>query len=756
VTSTRGLVIGAISEPEDLSDWEARSTAPGVLKAVKFRTEADLGEDWINTFPEGRNSPTGSGYQRPFTTPVIDSNVALPGSTTSMRLTHPSGGTAGACGRWDTHFGGALSNLSPLPGEANVVKVGEGEELWYQYRVLWDAATLELVPNSAINTGMKLSILGDGSNKPQIVHQGWYNSPLIISYDGNNPAVSLYELHGGIGAYPNGIRLQGGTAPYCNYPGTGADCFEMVADEWVTFTTQIQIGSILQGSPFNGRYWDQRVRIWAKRYGQPEVLIIDYDSTQVEEQNADIASDPVTGAIRQGRFQIFNNDSRYEYNAFWKLILLSYMTDKTALAHTPASAYYDEVIISTQEIAQPRDFPEWREGKTVGEVYTIANTESMGDPTFTTFSFGQQDELIDAYTGNVVDWVNSRWLIVNGGGHGQSCGGGFSNSVVEMDFWADEPVWVFIDEGSPYAKVSINRYYGDGRPAARHTYSKGVYIPAGVMPDGLERAGHVTGAAGYAQDFAANPCSNINDGTGHWAGGSGFELCRLDPADWFAHNTFDGSVHGWELQNNLRNAPQWNQFEPYSTPAQDRRTGDIYWIGTSSGYSRLFKWTAATDTWSAALVDQFTNPTFIGGSSSLMWVDTIRNRLVNLWHGGGSGGLDHLLFVDLNTYAVTRVNLPVQGGNWGGPSKVIVHDTDNDLYCFLRHEGSGNGNGQYAYRLYGMTPTGPSTGVITDLSGLLPQDLSGGLGFHLGFIPDLHCLVWLGDHTAPIRFMPTA
>jgi hypothetical protein len=901
MTITRGLVIGTVAEEEEEEadqDWLARSTAAGVLKAFKFTSAAELGEDWVISAGEG--SSTGHGYRNGA---AIDTATFIPGSTSSLRLRFLTNTIEGECGRWDTHFGGALSSGYQTSGgasnpEANAVFVGENGEVWVQFRVRWNAAMVEqVVPQ---NYGTKVGDLGDGSNNPSLVMQS-------ISFSTNS---NLQIYTGGAGATLEEVRdgnffRQNATAPYCSYTSgwSGGACWGLQADTWATMTMQVQIGAKRDAT-----HWDMHVNLWGKHYGEAPVQLLNYDG---------LSSPPTPG---YNDYWPGGMPCDFFPNGFWKFILFAFTTEKckglrptsdtvntsnftggwdeinatapdvglfaygangtaavleveledviansrpspknpayvsssyyhaktnagaidgsgaavtvtcqiyegtTLIAsdsaqsctgtmterrwisdcsavtnwnnvrmrftqsnsvsrgaaifygvlggvHDTADANYDELIISTQEIAQPLDYPAWRIGKTVGEVYEIDNTANMGDPTFATFSFQQQDELIDAYCGNVMDQTNSRWLIVSGGGHAQTCSNGYTNAVVEMDFLADEPVWEYIDEGTVLADITPNRYMLDGRPAARHTYNKGIYIAPGQMADGKERCGMVSGASGLAQDWDATlhlTCSWTDDGTGTWTLGAGFELFRMDPDDWFAHNEgqspplFNGSVHGWELQSDSRDAPQYNPNaggDPYGMPGQDPRTGDIYWVGSSSGYRRLFKWTALTDTWSGVLVDQLTTPDFVGSNASQTFVDTIRNRLVILFAGvtNGSGGADRLVFVDLDTshspsYAVTTLTLPAQGESWYGPARQIVHDTDNDLYCFIRHEGSPDGNNMYVYRLYGMSPT---TGAITDLSGALPQEMEQGLGMHIGFIPDLHCLVWMTDRTHSIRFMPT-
>jgi hypothetical protein len=761
-----GTTSGGEEEGEESSgdgadaDWLTRSTAPGVFRSFHFNDSSQLGPlvgvgawqtaDWFYQ--------SGSS-----TDPSISTEQKCSG-TGSLYFEIPTNSSASAGGNWQGHFG--------TVGDLRLV--GEGDEIFISYRCRWNAAMATI---TAQNEGTKFGGIevarresydgsgsfewdGSGENWAGITIQTYSASRIPIHYtlayrrDENpsvleGPAAILYDTYPTYPGTDLGLQNSFPSPGPCLYAGSlvagqeATECWLMPLDEWVTFKYHLQVLSRRPASPYNDEFWDISFKFYAARFGEDFVLLHEWSDTY-----------PGYGATYNGPVAQGSADTK-----FGKFRLMPYITGKdTADVHDTGKVWCDELIFSSQDIAAPRLYPAWRSGKTVGTVYELADTEYMGDPTFATFSSQQQDELIDAFNGNVTDWVNGRWLIVNAGGHAQTCSSGYTNAVVEMRFWDDAPVWAFIDEGTVLADITPNRYMLDGRPAARHTYSKGVYIPAGVMADGKERCGMVSGSAGLAQNWDGDlefTCSWTDDTTGTWVSGPGFELFRLDPDDWFAHNTFDGSVHGWELQSDPRDAPQFSALggnDAFGAPAQDPRTGDIYWVGSSSGNRRLFKWTASTDTWSSALVDSGVTTTFRGSNASPSFVDTIRNRLVILWFGStnGEGSTDKLVFVDLDTYAVTTLALPVQGTGWG--SVKIVHDTDNDRYCFIYREGAAGGSGYYVYRVRAMDP---EDGVVSDLSGDLPEEMETGLAHHMAFIPDLHCLVWMTQHTAPIRFMPT-
>lgn len=432
----------------------------------------------------------------------------------------------------------------------------------------------------------------------------------------------------------------------------------------------------------------------------------------------------------------------------------------------PAEQWYDEVIISSQRIRHP--YPAWRSGKEVGQVYTIPNTAFMGDPAKTTFSELVQDGAIRAYTGHALD-EKGRWFVVSGGGHAQNCVAGYFNGILKFNFWADAPGWEWVDQGSTLANTTINRFNLDGRAAGRHTYDKGVYIGHGKMPDGKERLGQCTAYATYAFEAASNPCGKPDDGTGHWPYGPDFQTFRLNQADWFAHTTFNGAVHGWDLRNSSRDCPAFNNASVASSGAsealigicQDPATHDIYAGGPGpTGTRSLYKWTAATDTWSGPLVTQATASAYRVGNGSPTLFDRNRNRIVSLWAAeqtdGVSDGPMRLVCTQASSpHTVTTISVTPGVITWPNVRSRMVHDLDNDRYLIILVQHNNTGDDPYA--LWAINPT---TGAMTQASATIPSGngmaLNNNGGLHLGFIPDLHCVVWQAGHEkSPIYFMPT-
>jgi hypothetical protein len=127
---------------------------------------------------------------------------------------------------------------------------------------------------------------------------------------------------------PYCLYSQGHTEPPTYFPPTG-NCFGYAADEWMTFQVHVIIGPRV-GDEFQA----SRVQLWIAREGR--------------------ASEP---AIDWGPYNL-SAGSAAENQRYGKIWLLPYNTDKDPSA-TYATTYtwYDELIVSTQPIADPMGVP---------------------------------------------------------------------------------------------------------------------------------------------------------------------------------------------------------------------------------------------------------------------------------------------------------------------------------------------------------------------------------------------------------------
>ena len=133
------------------------------------------------------------------------------------------------------------------------------------------------------------------------------------------------------GAYD--FKLQNGrAAPYCPYSQSGSsyfaptgNCFGYVANEWMTFQVRVKTGPRV-GNEFTNSY----VTLWGARAGQPSELLMNWGPYGLSAGSA---------AANQ------------RYGKVW---LLPYHTGKSSSqSHPTAYTWYDELIISRSQIADP-------------------------------------------------------------------------------------------------------------------------------------------------------------------------------------------------------------------------------------------------------------------------------------------------------------------------------------------------------------------------------------------------------------------
>jgi hypothetical protein len=729
-------------------DWIVRSTAAGVIRAFHFNDPSQLGSDYAKNPKADWFFGAGSA-----TRPTISREQYCSGGAALM-FEIPSNTDAAAAGNWQCHFGS--------PSAPHLF--GEDSEFFIQYRCRWNAAMAAI---SAKNQGTKFAGIEvgrpepgqpdrSGSNELGITTQTWQASMLPILYtflyttdgtDMKGPAAQYAVTHPPTGPASD-IDFQnqykgGGSCLYGArlVKGDKSGCWLMPTDTWVTFKYHVQILRRRMEAPYNGRWWDIRVKLFVAMPGEASKLILNW------------------GPGARGYGPNFCGLPA-ENQKFGKFRLMPYITSKDAsVAHATGKVWCDELIISTRDIGDPaiervatsagdgKAYPAWREGKTVGQLYAIPGTSNLGgfrlEPNNT--------DLVNGWIGYADDEANSRWYMVTAGGHAQACRQSWQNPVARFDFWSDTPRWTLIDPGSQYSDVRFDRYYRDGRPQARHTYDKGRYIGPGKMADGKERVVLVSGSAGWAQNWASlGSCGNTAD-AGPWAAGPGFDAFRLDRAGWFAHDTFNGAVHGWELPGHCPDVPAWNGSsagEMGVTIAQDPVTHDL-WVGGSGAINdrALYKWTALTNRWSGPLVRMSTTPNFRAALGAPCVFDRVRRRIVTVWVHDGAPRL--VCTSASSPYPTTTIALSGHDGMVVSSCNV-VHDLDSDRYLILTLSTPGP-DYNWPQQLWSIDPSNGQCARI----GSIPDGHVGNCN-RFSYLPELHCVVWLAGQHQAIQFMPTA
>ena len=311
----------AVAELVPSGDFDKRKSGPGVIRYFDFDSAAQLGGGYranVGTFAGTSSAPQ------------LDSSVKASG-TSSLLFTAPSQSAQGGAGLW---FGNFSTDLR--------TQFGESGEFFVQWRQRFNKEFVETIfvgKDGRPQGGIKQLIVGPGDtpsriwNSCEAIHlvvQTYYQNRFPIVYNSCTGSASHPAYSGMYEPMPDGDHLlQNGLV--CKRRGLGPDCFKWAADEWMTF----QLG-ITTGPRAGDEFSNSRVRFWGAREGQPSVLLVDWKPGI--SGYWPLAAGPVA-----------------EDQRFGKIWLLPYMTDKDpAQIHPLGKTWYDEVIISTQRIPDPR------------------------------------------------------------------------------------------------------------------------------------------------------------------------------------------------------------------------------------------------------------------------------------------------------------------------------------------------------------------------------------------------------------------
>ena len=221
------------------------------------------------------------------------------------------------------------------------MQFGENAEFYIQWRQRFSPEYIST--HFTGGQGWKQIIVGTGDQRStthrscsalEIVVQNVYQRRFPTIYNSCTGSASHGPYDGfqeKYGSYD--FKLQNGrAAPFCLYsqnstsyfPPVG-NCFGYTPNEWITFQVRIKTGPRV-GDEFTNSF----VTLWAAREGQPSELVIDWGPYNLSAGNA---------ADKQ---------------KFGKVWLLPYHTGKSsAQVHPTAYTWYDELIISRDQIANP-------------------------------------------------------------------------------------------------------------------------------------------------------------------------------------------------------------------------------------------------------------------------------------------------------------------------------------------------------------------------------------------------------------------
>jgi hypothetical protein len=356
----------AFADAADL-DFAARCAGPGVVRCVDFDSNA-----WVpdhNPCPSALNAvqcttkPShDDGYNFGVSPnwdnlkiPVIDTGVKASGAG-SMRMTFPAGGGTGSAGSWFTNF-----------SADNSFQLSAGQEVWIQYRVRYDDAMLNRnnFPGNSSNlpgfsNGFKTADISFGdtpscappggnsntcaSSCPTSPNGGTTIVTQVNSWEGwtssgGRPVFQMYANCSGNFAYlgMTGVGYYRQNVTRCPYPGPWNEppCVAWHPNEWMTVKYHIKIGT------WNS--WSSTIQAWVAREGQPSVLVIDCSPTATNKCSNN------GGSTVDGWWLENDQPNVWRLGKVW---LHPYQTNLIN-AVGGGSVWYDELIISRQNIADP-------------------------------------------------------------------------------------------------------------------------------------------------------------------------------------------------------------------------------------------------------------------------------------------------------------------------------------------------------------------------------------------------------------------
>ena len=310
-----------------------RCAQPGVIRCVGFDAASDIAGTWGNNsgiLPGSNNSAT------------LDASVKASGNS-SLKFTIPSNSGDNSSGTYFTNFSSDLSML-----------FGANQEFYIQWRQRFSPELLNTFYQDG--GGWKQVIIGTGDkpgvcnpNNPtsatcptsctalETVVQNSFQQGFPIMYNSCTGSTTHGAYDGFYEPYlssdfkmqnarpsPYCLFSQGNTNPTTYFPPNG-NCFGYFPNEWMTFQVRIKTG------PRVADEWTNSfVSLWIARENQPSELVINW-----------------------GPYNL-SAGSAAEDQKFGKIWLLPYHTNKSPLqSHPTAFTWYDELIISKTQIADP-------------------------------------------------------------------------------------------------------------------------------------------------------------------------------------------------------------------------------------------------------------------------------------------------------------------------------------------------------------------------------------------------------------------
>jgi len=336
--------------PGGNSDFTTRCAAAGVLRCIGFDSASDIANtQW------GANTGIDTAGD---SVPVLDTTQKASGAS-SIKFTIPANSGANSSGEYWANFSTDLltqfgenstfyvqwrqrfsscfvkqGSAEPCTGAPRVYALLAGSGGWKQVLIGTGdkpGCTTSTTTNCASScTDLEIGV----QNTNQRGYTQMYNS--CNGSDSHGKAAGFEEPFGG-----SDFKMENAmVSPYCLYTATNAgtqfpptgNCFPYYTDEWLTFKVKVTTGAwaaSVKGGPV-GEFKNSHVDMWVARDGQPSVQ-----------------------AFNWGPYNLTGGETATNQK-FGKIHLLPYHTYKDPAQTNPvAYTWYDELIISTQDIADP-------------------------------------------------------------------------------------------------------------------------------------------------------------------------------------------------------------------------------------------------------------------------------------------------------------------------------------------------------------------------------------------------------------------
>ena len=298
-----------------------------------------------------------------------------------------------------------------------------------------------------------------------------------------------------------------------------------------------------------------------------------------------------------------------------------------------------------------------------------------------------------AWTSLVVDTRTSKLYSVANGGHSDYSG----NEVDELNLEVEQPAWVQKLAPTPSSQVQQGPYYGDGRPASRHSYY-------GVTLNTFDDRIMLFGGSMWQNGFSTDAVSSYNIGANSYSGAG-------------THPNIPGS--------NLDSAVASNPL-----------IGDVYYLRDLS----LRRWNRGSNTWSTLTP----SGSSASGHQSSSAMDTTATR-GRILYVGGSNPDHHVYTIASNAWSTVTINGANAANVMGAAQDAMIYVPEIDRFL-MRQSGQGGTVYQINPTTFEAT-TFPTTGGAS-----VPATQNGPYNKFL-YVPRLNGVVYVPVYNGNVWFV---